>query len=96
MSKEKAKAVVVCTEHRGVFFGYVKADSTPEKIVLTAARNCVHWSSDVRGVCGLASGGPTKGCRIGPSVPELELWRITAVLACTPEAISAWEAGPWI
>ncbi len=95
MSKEKPKAVVVCTEHRGVFFGYVKADSTPEKIVLTEARNAVYWSQSTHGVLGLAATGPKKDCRIGPAIPELTLWRITAVLACTAEAVSAWEASPW-
>ena len=89
------KAVVVTTEFRGVFFGYVASDEAPEKIVLTDARGCVYWSASVHGVLGLASSGPNEECRIGPKVPELTLWKITSVTACTPEAIEAWEKSPW-
>jgi hypothetical protein len=91
----RSREVVVTTEYRGVFFGTVVEDKTPEKMVLSDARMCISWSADVRGVCGLAAGGPTKSCRVGPPVPQIELWKITAVLDCTPEATKAWEGGPW-
>ncbi len=92
---EKGRAVVVTTEHRGVFFGYVKRDETPAEIILTDARNAVYWSQSVQGVLGLAANGPKKDCRIGPAIPELALWKITAVMACTSEAVAAWEGQPW-
>ena len=94
-AKTEPKAVVVTTEKRGVFFGYVKTDTTPEKIVLTDARNCVYWSANVRGVLGLASSGPLIGCKIGPKVPEATLFNVTAILACTPESVEKWEASLW-
>ena len=56
------RPVVVTTAHRGVFFGYAK-DTSGETIKLRAARNCVYWSSDVKGFIGLVASGPTRSCR---------------------------------
>ena len=89
------RAVVVTTEFRGVFFGYLAEDHTPEKVMLENARNCVYWSQDVKGVFGLAANGPTSGCRIGPAVPAITLVQITSVTDCSPAAIKAWEAATW-
>lgn len=91
--KPKERAVVVTTEHRGVFFGYA-TDTDDEIIKLRAARNCLQWSADVRGFMGLAATGPSKNCRVGPAA-DIELRNITSVILCTPEAVTAWEAAPW-
>lgn len=88
------RAVVVTTAKRGVFFGY-GAPVVGGKGTLKDARMCVTWSSDVRGVLGLAVSGPTAGCRITPAVPVLEIDEITAVMDCTAEAVKAWESQPW-
>jgi len=56
---------------------------------------CVHWSSDVHGVMGLASSGPTKGCRIGPAVKAITLQGITAVMEASEAAEKAWKDSPW-
>ena len=91
-----AKPVVVTTEHRGVFFGYVVDDTNaPTSIKLKDVRNCVYWSQQTKGVLGLAAAGPSKDSRIGPKVPEADLWKITGVFACSPEATEAWESEPW-
>ena len=92
-SKDKERAVVVTTEHRGVFFGYA-ADTDAEVIKMRAARNCVSWSSDIKGFIGLAATGPSKNCRVGPAA-DIALRGITSVIECTPEAIAAWESAPW-
>lgn len=95
-SKKKAgseRAVVVTTQHRGVFFGYA-AETGGDTIKLRAARNCVYWSTDVRGFMGLAATGPTRNCKIGPSA-DIDLRNITSVMECTPEAVAAWESAPW-
>lgn len=90
------KPVVVTTEHRGVFFGYVEDDSKlPSEITLTNARMCVYWNSSIKGVLGLAAVGPDKDCRIGHSIPKFTAWKITSVSDCTPEATENWEKGPW-
>ncbi len=92
-SVQAKRPVLVTTAHRGVFFGYA-TDTDGETISLTRARLCVYWSADVKGFMGLASGGPTKGCRIGPAA-DITLRNITAVLEVTAAAVAAWEAAPW-
>ena len=95
--KASNKPVVVCTEHRGVFFGYVPKDQNVEasRITLSKARMCVYWSQDVRGVLGLAGNGPTPSCRIGPAVPAISLNGVTAVMSASGTATIAWEQGYW-
>ncbi len=86
-------AVVVTTEHRGVFFGYA-TDTSGDVIHLRAARNCVYWSHGVRGFMGLAATGPDKRSKVGPAA-DIEVRKITSVIKCSPEATAAWEAAPW-
>lgn len=93
-SKTKPEmAVVVTTTHRGVFFGYA-TDVDGTAINLRAARNCLSWSSDVKGFMGLAATGPSKNCRVGPAA-DIQVRDITSVMKCTPDAVSAWESAPW-
>lgn len=85
--------VLVTTEHRGVFAGFAH-ETDGDVIKLRAARNCVYWSSDVKGFLGLANSGPTRDCKIGPTA-DIELRKITAVAEVTPEAQAKWESAPW-
>jgi hypothetical protein len=89
--------VLVTTEYRGVFFGYVESreQAIGRTVSLKSARNCLYWSSDVRGFLGLAANGPNKECRIGPKVPSLVLRAVTAVAEVTPESAEQWERAPW-
>ena len=87
------RAVLVTTTHRGVFFGYAN-ETDGASIKLRAARNCVYWSSDVKGFLGLAATGPTKACKIGPAA-DIELRDITCVAECSVAATQAWESAPW-
>lgn len=90
----KLQPLIVTTAHKGVFFGY----GTPNgetTIRLERARMCVFWSTDVKGVVGLAATGPTKGCRIGPAAPAITLRDVTAVMEPTNDAVKAWEEQPW-
>ena len=93
MAKSKERAVIVTTAHRGVFFGYA-TDTDGDTIALKRARLCVYWSADVKGFLGLASGGPTKSCRIGPAA-DITLRNITGVVEVSAGAVKAWEAAPW-
>lgn len=93
-SKSKERAVVVTTQHRGVFFGFA-ADTDGAIIKLRAARNCLFWPSENKGFMGLASMGPVNGARIGPAA-DISLRDITSVIECTPEATQAWEMAQWI
>jgi uncharacterized protein DUF6948 len=85
--------VLVTTEHRGVFAGYA-SNTDGDTIKLRAARNCIYWTVAVKGFLGLAATGPDSGCKIGPAA-DVELRKITAVAAVTPEAQAKWEAAPW-
>lgn len=93
---KKKQAVVVTTEHRGVFFGYVADDKKlPSQITLTDARICVYWSAQTHGVLGLAASGPNSECRISPSVPKFTAYKVTSVTDCSEEATKNWELGLW-
>lgn len=92
----KGRAVLVTTEKRGVFFGYLKGEVAKEKVVLDSARNVVYWDTATKGFLGLASTGPTDGCRIGAAAGnDSTIFDITGVFGCTEEAVKRFEAGPW-
>ena len=90
---KKERAVLVTTQHRGVFFGYA-TDTHGATIALRAARCCIYWPAGNKGFLGLAAQGPQSGARVGPAA-DLELRDITCVAECTPEAVKAWETAPW-
>ena len=97
-TKAKKTAVLITTSHRGVFFGYT--EKKPEEIIakkacfLTRARNCIYWPSSQKGFLGLASEGPHKEARVGPSA-DLGLSDVTGVALCSDVAVNAWESAPW-
>ena len=89
----KNKAVLVTTEFRGVFFGYVKDDKNlPDDMTLTKVRNCIYWSTDMGGFLGLASQGPNGSCKIGTEVAELRLFRVTSISPVSDEAEKKWNS----
>jgi hypothetical protein len=92
-AKPTERAVLVTTQHRGVFFGYA-TDTDGATIKLRAARNCLYWPTENKGFMGLASMGPLKGARVGPSA-DIDLRDITSVATCSQAAIEAWELAPW-
>lgn len=96
-STEKTpRPVVVTTEARGVFFGYVEDDSkAPAEITLSKVRNCIYWPTAVKGFLGLAASGPVAGSRVGPESPKTTLYKVTSISDCTPEAEKAWAAASW-
>jgi hypothetical protein len=95
MPKVKEQAVMVTTEFRGVFFGYMTDLPKDASVTLKRAQNCVYWSADVKGFMGLASTGPTKSCKVGPAVPSITLSKVTAVVEVTEEAEKRWAEQPW-
>jgi len=94
--KSKApQAVIVTTAHKGVFFGYVTGPTTGKSIRLTEVRMCIYWSSDVKGVVGLAATGPTRSCKVGPAAPAITLQDVTSVMEVSEVAAKQWESAPW-
>ena len=91
--KPKGRPVLVCTEFRGVFFGYL--DSFAGEVVrLKKARNILYWPASNKGFVGLATMGPLEGSRVGPHA-DIELRKVTCVVECTQESVLRWEAAPW-
>lgn len=98
MTDIKGKPVLVCTDKRGVFFGYT-TDPLADPLTLTDARMCIYWSSKIGGVQGLAEAGPFDavakgdGSRIAAKSNAI-LKGITAVFEVTDAAAGVWEAAP--
>lgn len=90
--------VMVTTEHRGVFFGFIDPVTTEgdaRTVRLYRVRMCIYWTADVRGVLGLAHVGPSKECKVTPPNASARLSGVTGVFTCSPEAVEAWEGEPW-
>ena len=99
------RAILICTSKRGVFFGYIPKDGPSNEEIhsgklftLHRPRMAVYWSSDVGGVLGLATEGPSEGCRIGPAPASITLASDTphdCVADVTADAVAKWELAPW-
>lgn len=90
--------VLITTDHtkRGVFMGFINpADCDKEVVEAFEVRMAVFWSADVKGVLGLASNGPTTGCRISPAAKKATLRGVTATIELTDDALVAWRKEPW-
>ena len=91
VNSHTSRPVVVCTDRRGVVFGYC-TDTSARPITLTQARMALDWSSDVGGVFGLGEKGPTKDCKISAVLPEITLEGVTAIFTVDSVAEVAWNA----
>lgn len=90
------KPVIVCTDKRGVIFGYAKKDSPNKRgqIVLRNARMCLYWPSSVGGVFGLGENGPNEGTKISANLKKIRLEGVTAIFDVSTEAEQAWMSAP--
>ncbi len=83
------RPVIVCTSHRGVFFGYAE-DTSGDVIHLKGAKMAIYWGT-MRGVMELANTGPTALSKISSPV-DIEVRSVTAVFEVTEAAAAKWEA----
>lgn len=88
-STTTSRPVIVCTEHRGVFFGYA-TDTSGTEIKLERARMAISFGT-TRGVMELAETGPTKSSKISARA-DIDVRKVTAVFEVTTPAKDAWEA----
>lgn len=88
MATKKARPVIVCTEYRGVFFGYATYTSG-DVIHLKDARMAIFWGT-TRGVMQLAESGPTSTSKISAKA-DIEVRKITAIFEVTPGAEAKWK-----
>lgn len=87
MAKKVFRPVIVCTSHKGVFFG-LAGDTSGDVIHLTGAKMAIYWGT-TRGVMELAATGPTSASKI--SLPaDIEVRGVTAVFEVTAEAAEKW------
>lgn len=85
----KSRPVIVCTEHRGVFYGHA-SETSGDTISLAGARMAIRFGT-TRGVMELAETGPTSSSKISARA-DIELRKVSAVFEVTPEAAEKWEA----
>lgn len=86
--KTASRPVIVCTEHRGVFFGYA-TDTSGAEIKLEKARMAIAFGT-TQGVMELAETGPTSRSKISARA-DIDVRKVTAVFEVTPAAAEAWE-----
>ena len=91
---KKPQYVLITTQHRGVFAGYLKGKAG-KTVTLLKARCAIYWTTECKGFLGLATKGPTSDARIGPAVEEIELRDVTSVSKVSDSARDAWEANKW-
>lgn len=86
------KPILLTTQHRGVFFGYVPEDQdlAARTMALQGARCAIYWGT-TKGVAELAESGPTSKSRIGAPADLPAIHDITAVWSVTPEAEQKWK-----
>ena len=90
MSKNTTeRPVIVCTQHRGVFFGWAE-DTTQRTVSLKRAKMAIYWGT-TKGVMELAHVGPNSKSKIS-SPADIAVHDVTAVFEVTPEAAAKWEA----
>lgn len=82
------RAVIVCTEHRGVFFGYAK-ETSGAAVHLRSARMAIAFGTS-KGVMELAETGPTARSKISARA-DVEVRKVTAVFEVTLDAVKKWE-----
>jgi hypothetical protein len=83
------RPVIVCTEFRGVFFGFAR-DTSGDVIHLKDARMAIYWGT-TKGVMQLAQSGPTTSSKISAKA-DIEVRKVTAVFEVAPAAAEAWAA----
>jgi Domain of unknown function (DUF6948) len=88
VAKKTERPVIVCTSHRGVFFGFTE-DTSGDIIHLKRARMAIYWGT-TRGVMELAEVGPTAKSKISAQA-DIEVRSITAIFEVSPTALDAWK-----
>lgn len=82
---------LVTTKERGVYVGRIIENNGPDHIVLADARCCVRWELEDDGFLYLAVHGPTGVAEVSPTVAHLQVYGVSTIAECTPEAARAWR-----
>lgn len=87
-TQQQKRPVMVCTEYRGVFFGYAQ-DTSGDTIQLAGARMAIYWGT-TKGAMELAEVGPNSKSKISARA-DIEVRKVTAVFEVSAAAAAAWE-----
>lgn len=82
------RPVIVCTQWRGVFFGYAE-DTSGDIVHLKGAKMAIYWGT-TKGVLQLCHTGPTTSSKISAPA-DGEVRGVTGVFEVTPEAEAVWK-----
>lgn len=87
------KAILVTTQHRGVYYGEVPDDQdmNAKTMALKNARCAIYWAT-TKGVAELASDGPNTSSKIGAACDIEALHDITAVWNVSEAAAVKWSS----
>ena len=86
------KSILICTIHKGVFFGEIPQDTDLTQRTLTDIKNArmaIYWGT-TRGIMELAETGPTSKSRIGAPATIDVLHDVVAVFNVTEQAAKKW------
>jgi len=83
------RPVIICTKHRGVFFGYAE-DTSGDTVNLKDARMAIAFGT-TKGVMQLAETGPTERSKISAKA-DIEVRKVTAVFEVSAKAQAQWDA----
>ncbi len=89
--------LLVKLQDNTVLCGATETDER-EEIVLHDARMIVYWDAATRGMPGLCSKGPGKGCRVSAATEMIRITKTGNVRFCARMTEKAWravEAEPW-
>ncbi len=93
-TENKMRPVIICTKHRGVFFGRTKKSTDAilksGTVALKDARMAIYWGTS-KGMMELAATGPTSKSRISAAA-DIGLNAVTAVFEVTKAAAEKWDA----
>lgn len=94
--KAEAEYLIVVTASRPwtIVAGYVESDDGTT-VILRDARMIVYYSSDSRGLYGIASVGVTGSARVSPAAPRVAVSNVEHRISVTDEARASIEAAPW-
>lgn len=82
------RAVLVTTDKRGVFFGFLERQEG-DKVTLTSCRCAIRWNT-TGGFLELAKDGPNSGSKIGSEAERVELYGVTSIADVSAKAVEKW------
>ena len=94
--KSKARPYLVFSTTRDIFFGW--SNKTGPRMELTNARRIYYYSTHL-GIGGpdqLATLGPARGSKIGPTVRLMAVENVANSVLCTDKAATEFRGESWI